>query len=237
MRWPFSHPKPRGEPPGPTRLESGVHRAPGLATLCDGLAGEKARSVLDFGPSSTENVEFLSRLVERVQIQDLFRSCGGTYGARAEIYRFPAVERIALPEDGPYDAILLWDLLHYFEPSQIPPLVARLGRLSRPGSRVLLIASAKVPIPPTPVQFKIAGRDRLVYRVATDQRLPPPQLTPRQIEKLFRGFAPLRLFQLRNGLQELLFVYRGEDPEQQPSTFARGSTGGSRDLPAGGRLP
>jgi len=191
--------------PGPTGLEPGIHRAPGVAALCDVLAERAASVVLDLGPSSTENVAFLAGLGAQVQIQDLFRSSGGAHGSRAEIFRFRDPASLSLPTEGRFDAILAWDLLHYLEPADIPPLAHRLADLCRAGALLLAMASAAAPIPPTPMQFKIVRRDRLEYRIQNPARLAVQALSPRRVEKLLPGFRPLRLFQLRNGFQELLF--------------------------------
>jgi SAM-dependent methyltransferase len=216
MIW-FKRKRPRGQMPGPTGVVSGVHRSPGLAVLCDVLEERAGSTVLDLGPSSTENVAFLAQLGANVQIQDLFRSSGGAHGSRAEIYRFDDVAGLPLPTEGRFDAILVWDLLHYFDPKQVPSLIERLATVSRPGTLLLACASATAPIPPTPIQFKIARRDRLEYLVAEEARTSAPDLSPRRVEKLLPGFQPLRIFQLRNGMQELLFHLRDTESETAAS--------------------
>lgn len=220
----FSRNKPRGQMPGPSGIVPGVHRSPGFGAFCAALITDRLEStVLDLGPSSTENVQFLAGLGANVQIQDLFRSSGGSHGSRAEIFRFADPAQLPLPTEGSFDAILMWDLLHYFQPRDIPVLVARLVTLSRPGTLLLATASATAPIPPSPLQFKIVDRERLEYIVSEEVRVGAPDLTPRRVEKLLPGFQPLRLFQLRNGLQELLFRLRdaepavaGSEPAQRP---------------------
>ena len=212
MGW-FNRKKPRGQMPGPSGIVSGIHRSPGFGALCDALEERRESTVLDLGPSSTENVQFLSGLGANVQIQDLFRSSGGSLGTRAEIFRFPEASELPLPETGDFDAILLWDLLHYFEVRDIEPFIARLIALSRPGTLLLAAASATAPIPRSPLQFKIVDRAQLEYILNEEGHVPAPELTPRRVERLLPGFQPLRLFQLRNGLQELLFRRREPDSD------------------------
>lgn len=222
MGW-FSRKKPRGQMPGPTGVVSGVHRSPGFSALCDALEERAESAVLDLGPSSTENVAFLAKLGANVQIQDLFRSSGGAHGSRAEIYRFDDIDELPLPTTGSFDAILAWDLLHYFHAKEIPQFVERLAKVSRPGTMLLASASATAPVPPTPIQFKIVRRDRLEYLISEETRAEAPDLTPRRVEKLLPEFHPLRIFQLRNGMQELLFQLReAETGDDSPDRLARG---------------
>lgn len=210
MGWLFNRRKPLGTAPGPTRLESGVHRSPGFAAVCAYLAARRDVTLLDLGPTSTENLRFLSAYAARVEVADLFRSCGGAYAARAEPFRFPAGDAIPLPEGGGFDVVLAWDLFHYIEHAEMAAFTARLAALVRPGALLLMIASAAEPVPPTPMQFKILDAERLDYLVHTELRHPAPVLTPRVVEKNLSGWTPSRLFQLRNGLQELLFSRAAE---------------------------
>ncbi len=205
----FSRAKPQGQRPGPTELVAGIHRSPGLKHICDRLRAHPEPAVLDLGPSSTDNLAFFSELGANVQIQDLFRSCGGEYGSRIDRYTFPDVAEMGLPEEGDFDAILFWDLLHYFDRPQIAALMARLQSVIKPGGEVHVIASATAPIPPTPMQFRVVDAEQLEYQVFSESRMPPPELKPRVVEQLLPGFRPNRLFQLRNGLQEFLFTFEG----------------------------
>ncbi len=205
----FSRAKPQGQRPGPTELVAGIHRSPGLKHLCGRLRNQPEPSVLDLGPSSTENLAFLSDLGAKVQVQDLFRSCGGEYGSRVDRYTFPDVAEVSLPEEGAFDTILFWDLLHYFERPQIKALMARLQPVIKPGGEMHVIASATAPIPPTPMQFRIVDAEQLEYQLFSDSRMAAPEFKPRVVEQLLPGFRPNRLFQLRNGLQEFLFTYEG----------------------------
>lgn len=211
MSW-FSRRGRRREPPGPTAIASGPHNSPGLATLIGELEKRSPPAILDLGPSSTENVEFLSAYGGKVLIQDLFRSSGAQPGSRTTAYRFEELSELPIPgpDDGPFDTVLIWDLLHYFDRGQAAELLAQLVPLCAPGALVLVMASAIAPIPATPIQFKIDTADRLLYTLHDDSMVDPPNLRTRDIELLMRDFRPLRSFQLRNGLQEFVFTFEGK---------------------------
>ncbi len=214
MSW-LSRSRFRGEILGPRALVTGIHRSPGLAALCRQLDRHKPRAILDLGASSTENLRFLNRYCDNVAVENLARSRSAVAGktgaeaARPRAFHLGDVDALALPEDGRFDVMLMWDLLHYVERSQLARFMARLAGLCRPDAFVLLLASSTTPITPTPLYFRIEGRDRLFYGVSTEPPLPAPHFTPREVEGVMPGFRPLRLFQLHNGLQEFLFSYEG----------------------------
>lgn len=232
MSW-FWHRKPaardsRGEasPGSESRgLVSGLHRSPALAVLAAELARHPPRSILDLGTSSTENVRFLSRHCDQISIQDLFQSTDNARsGSRSTIFRFEENIVCSLPaEEEKFDLLLLWDLLHYFERSHIPRLIAELTLRCRPDALVYLLASTVAPIPLTPIRFKIHDGETLDYFVAAGARAAPPRLRTRDIEIFLSGFEPEHLFQLRNGLQEFVFRFQGREVrgrEVAPSAVA-----------------
>ena len=73
---------------GPNRLETGVHRSPGLAWLCSELDRRSPEAILDLGSSSTENVRFMSRYTTDLCIQDLFHGVCDESGMRSSAFRF-----------------------------------------------------------------------------------------------------------------------------------------------------
>lgn len=216
MSW-FSRRKPRGEFPGEVGVTAGSHRSPGVAALSEELAKRRIESILDLGGSHNENLAYLGQYCGNIVIHDVVGASGEASAPRASLFQIDA-GALALPADTRFDVLLLWDLLHYVERSQVEPFVARLGGLARPDALVLLLAAGSTPIPLTPIRFKIRDRDHLHYEVTSERRGPAPRFTPRQVERLMDGFRPVRFFQLRNGLQEFLFRYEAreaEKPEEQ----------------------
>jgi hypothetical protein len=214
MSW-FTRRKPRGQKPTSLLLETGPRPSPGIQELCRILASAEEPAVLDLGSSSTENVTFLSRFSEKVTLHDLYRSASGEAGARSQVFHFDDSVAEHLPEGaGLFDAVLLWDLLHYFGRESFELFSVRLAELCRPGALVYAIASNHAKLPQTPIHFKILGEDSLHYEVPPGERASGVQLTTREVERRMALFEPLRLFQLRNGLQEFLFRY--PPPKEEP---------------------
>jgi len=189
-------------------LISGRHRSPAFELVRAGLERRRPGAVLDLGDS--ENIRFLSRYSDRITILDLFQSARPTHGTRATPFRFHEDVLDVLPDpEEPVDLLLVWDLLHYFEPPLRAELARRLAELCAPGATAFLLTSATVPIPMTPIRFRIDERGGLRYRVPEGPRAQAPDLRVREVEKTLVGFEPVRLFQLRNGLQEFLFRREG----------------------------
>ncbi len=234
MSW-FSRRRSAPAVPGPGRLETGVHRSPGLARLCSELDRRRPESILDLGASSTENVRFLSRFTANLCIQDIFHESCDESGVRSEPFRFSDAESLELPAAGErFDVILMWDLIQYLEPGDLRPFVARVAGYCQPEALVLLTASSVASIPLVPIRFKIEAADSLHYTVPEGERVAPAGFKTRQIEGMMQGFEPVRFFQLRNGLQEFLFLYAGGEEEEVSNQMTLADLASPS---AGGRTP
>jgi hypothetical protein len=103
-----------------------------------------------------------------------------------------------------FDAVLLWDLLDYLEPSMATRAVACITELLRPGGVVFAMFHSKKP----------EGFHR--YRVAdsnTLQVISAPILSPvqrvyqnREIQDLFARYRTMKSFVGRDQLRETLFI-------------------------------
>ncbi|MEM1176783.1 MAG: class I SAM-dependent methyltransferase [Acidobacteriota bacterium] len=198
----------RGQEAG--SLSSGIHHSPGLELILDTLERDGGRAVLDLGPSSKENLEAFSEYTDDLLIQDCFHRVG-VNGQRGDIFDFGEAADVELPERSEaFGVILVWDLLHYFSDVEAARFAARIENRLAPGGVVLMHASTVVPIPPSPIHFRYASRNSLDYGL-DDGRVPSPTLPIRKVEKMLSGCKPLRVFQLRNGLQEFVLQRLGEE--------------------------
>lgn len=210
MSW-FSRQKPVVKALGPDVLQSGSYRSPGMIRLGEELERRRPEAILDLGMSSTENVTYLSRYTSNLSIQDLFHTACDDPGQRSSAFRFSGAEALGLPaEEERFDVVLMWDLIHYFEPEDRRSFAARLAGYCRSEAFVFLLGSSSAQVPFVPIQFKIESKGSLHYTLPEEGRMEPGGLTTREVESLMADFQPIRCFQLRNGLQEFLFRYRGE---------------------------
>ncbi|MEO1088226.1 MAG: class I SAM-dependent methyltransferase, partial [Acidobacteriota bacterium] len=193
----------RGQEAG--TLSPGRHHSPGLELVLGELERADSPAVLDLGPSSRENLEAFAEFTDDLLIQDCFHRVG-VNGQRGEIFDFGPAADVELPErTEAFDLIFAWDLLHYFSRPEAIRFAARLEQRLAPGGLILVHASTTVPIPPSPIQFKYADRKHLDYELDPG-RVPSPTMPIRVVEKMLAGCSSVRIFQLRNGLQE--FVLR-----------------------------
>ncbi len=208
MSW-FSRRKPKVDV-GPAELQSGVYRSPAMSRLGQELKRRRPSSILDLGASSTENVSYFSEYTTNLCIQDLFHGACDDSGKRSTAFRFGGIDSLEMPAEGErFDVMLMWDLLHYVEPEEQRRFVARLASHCQPDAILFLIGASSGKMPLMPIQFKIESDDSLFYTVPEGGRTTTVGLTTRQVEGLMVDFQPMRCFQLRNGLQEFIFRYRG----------------------------
>jgi len=195
----------------------------GLKELLWNLEGLGRGTLLDLGPAWQTTLSFFIERGFRVSAEDILRewkdflveeetrlraaaagnlpqSVDATPAGRAT--RFLA-ENLQYPNSN-FDAILLWDLLDYLEPSLAKLMVASLTDLLRAGGVVFAMFHSKKP----------EGFQR--YRVAdsnTLQMISSPVLCPaqkiyqnREIQDLFSRYRTMKSFIGRDQLRESLFI-------------------------------
>lgn len=191
---------PRGAEAG--QIDDGLHASPGLELVVQSMRRKQPDAVLDLGPTSTESLQFLSKLAGEVDVCDLFQDASHR-GRRADVFRFDP-SHLDLP-DRQFDVVFAWDLLHYFTPQDRRAFGKRLAAIVADHGLLLVVASNIAAIPPTPIHFKILTEDRLRYSLPEGAKNPSPGLHTRPVEQALVEFEPVRNFQLRNGMQELVF--------------------------------
>ncbi len=233
MSWFFKSRKAPGQAEKAMGLVTGSHRSPGLAEVCRELRERGDVSVLDLGASSTENVQFFSTLSDDVTVAGLFqgRSERQGNGQRSDIFQFDPDAAENLPKGkNLFDLVVMWDLLHYFDGQSFKPFNQALRRLCRPSALIYLMAANHAPIYKLPMHFRVEQEDSLFYTLpeAGTVEVEPHsyegvQMTTREVEQLMDGFRPLRLFQLRNGMQE--FIFRAPAPSTSSESSDENSAG------------
>jgi len=209
----------------------GTHRAPetdhasrvsnGLKEFLWNLDGLGRGTLLDLGPAWQTTLNFFIERGFRVTSDDLLRSWKD-FLAEDEVRLKNAVtasEPVDLTAAGraarfvqanlkypaaSFDAVLLWDILDYLEPTVSKQTVLCLTELLRPGGIVFAMFHSKKP----------EGFQR--YRIAdstTLQVIGTPPLCPaqrvyqnREIQDLFNRFRTVKSFVGRDQLRESLFV-------------------------------
>jgi hypothetical protein len=218
---------------GPAPLAAvGATRAPelretsrqsnGLKELLWNLDGLGRGTLLDLGPAWQTTLSFFIERGFRVSSEDILRGWK-EFAAEEDAKRRELAGRSQeLPDNSPaaraarflegnlqypnssFDAILLWDLLDYFDPAVSKQIVGCLTELLRPGGVIFAMFHSKKP----------EGFCR--YRIAdsnTLQVLSAPVLSPaqrvyqnREIQDLFARYRTHKSFVGRDQLRESLFI-------------------------------
>lgn len=205
-------------PPEP--LES-TRVSNGLKEFLWNLDGLGRGTLLDVGPAWQTTLSFFIERGFRVSSEDLLRGWKGflteeearlrdnakaceslDMTPKGRATRFLA-ENLQYPRSC-FDAVLLWDLLDYFEPVLVKQIVAQISELLRPGGVIFAMFHSKKP----------EGFQR--YRVAdshTLQVVSAPPVCPaqkvyqnREIQDLFGRFRTMKSFVGRDQLREVLFI-------------------------------
>lgn len=194
----------------------------GLKEFLWNLEGVGHGRLLELGPAWQTTLNFFIERGFRVSSEDLLRAWKDSLNAEEKKLQTAvagALDGIDMSADGravrflatnlqfpasSFDAILLWDLLDYFEPRLARRVVAALTDLLRPGGVIFAMFHSRKP--------ESFHRYRVVDSM-TLQTLPATEIYPaqrvyqnREIQDLFRQYRTMKTFVGRDQLREVLFV-------------------------------
>jgi len=212
-------------------VTAGSHREPameettrvsnGLKEFLWNLEGLGRGTLLDLGPAWQTTLSFFIERGFRVTSDDILRSWAafqsaeqarGKEGLTAEEYSKRTPEALAkkfLDENLQYDrdsfdALLLWDLLDYLEPTLVKHLVGQLTEMLRPGGVVLGLFHSKKP--EGFQRYRVMDTNTLQV-LGTKAILPAQKIYQnREIQELFGRFRTMKSFVGRDQLRETLFI-------------------------------
>lgn len=178
------------------------------------LQSEPDLRVLDIGPTSPQNINFLTGLGHSVYMADLVHEAvtgpwtlppeeeGGQPG-----FDVPGFFEQNLSFGGrEFDVILLWTTLDYIPQSLVEPLIEHLHKNVHTGGRILANFHSRATGPYTSYcRYHIGGS----ATIEMQESQPHPVLrvyTNRNIEKLFSGFSSNRFFLAKDNLYEVLIT-------------------------------
>ncbi len=172
---------------------------------------DRIYSILDLGPAREANVRFWSQFSCRLSIHDFYRSYRERKAAvvpvaESEEDAFSAV--LSFSDETIFDIILAWDLFDYFGLRELEPLVRKLNRWCRQGTKLFAMISSLPNIPASPTVFRILNRDQISYEIQTNETRPCPRHQPRDVARVMAGFTVLSSFLLHNGIREYVFTFK-----------------------------
>lgn len=215
MRWFRPAGAPRTGPARPgTSASRTTRRSIGLGELLRSLSPgtDQKLCILDLGPTSPANINFLTDREMRVFNEDIMRAVrqpeymvhaeDGSEQFNSDLF---FAENLAYPENQ-FDAILCWDAPDYLPESLVKPLVGRIHTMLKPGGVLLAFFHTRDTGPESPYyRYDITQPDTLELESRANSRL-QRIFNNRHIENLFKDFASKRFFLGRDNLREVIVV-------------------------------
>jgi hypothetical protein len=190
----------------------------GWGQLLGRMRGEEPLRVLDMGPTSSTNINFVTELGHSIYLANLVEDAArGEWmvanedgeGTHFNVERFLKTHLDFSGRD--FDVVLFWDTLDYLPVELVAPTLERIHAVMAPGGE--LLAMFHPPSGPgTPDRVK-AGFHR--YHLTNDSAVDvqrageyPIQATysNRQIERLFESYQSFHFFLGKDNMREIVVV-------------------------------
>jgi hypothetical protein len=203
------------ESPESTRVSNG------LKEFLWNLDGLGRGTLLDLGPAWQTTLSFFIERGFRVSSEDFLRGWKAFLTEEEKLLREDAAacETVDMTPNGratrflaenlqyprtSFDAVLLWDLLDYLEPTLAKQMVGNLTELLRPGGVILAMFHSKKP--EGFQRYRVA--DSNTVQVISSAVICPAQKVyqNREIQDLFSRFRTMKSFVGRDQLRETLFI-------------------------------
>ena len=173
--------------------------------------------VLDFGSTSSANINYLTTLGHSVYmanvVQDTTRpewlKPAKAFDSNGADQEFDVDGFIAANLDfsgRDFDVILLWDTANFLPPEMVPALFARLRKVLRTDGKLLAFFHGRLTGPETAFsRFQLGDSDDLL---ALDSgNFPVRQVYQnRQVEKFLEGYSSVRFFLGKDNVREVIAV-------------------------------
>ncbi len=202
-----------GRPGGGKGQPRIARRSTGFHEFAKSIVKPEGQTVLDLGPTSPANLQFITELGHRAYNEDLLSESnnpellipGPEPGSKIiDVERFMRENLTQEPEI--FDAVLLWDVCDYLPEPLVKPVIERIRRVTKPKGLLLGF-----------FHTKDAGTDAPYYRYHMKdaetlelQQGPNFQLqrvfNNRHIENLFHDYGSIKFFLGKENIREVLIV-------------------------------
>jgi 2-polyprenyl-3-methyl-5-hydroxy-6-metoxy-1,4-benzoquinol methylase len=177
------------------------------------LKTEQGLRILDIGPTSPTNINFLTTLGHGVYMADVVNESlhGNWMGAPDEsgVAHFDVEGFLDNNLDfagREFDVVLLWTTLDYIPQDLVAPLIKRLRSSMRPGGRVLTFFHTRNMGPDTAFcRYHVTDTDSIESQETTGYKV-QRVYTNRTIEKLFESYASTKFYLAKDNLYEVIIT-------------------------------
>ena len=208
----------RGKPNGQDALASVrvARNSSAWAQLQQHLGKREGLRILDIGPTSAGNINFVTNLGHSIYMANLVEDA-----ARADyLIQPPETDPAAKPNydverylrenldfaGRKFDVVTFWDTADYLPEPLLQPVIDRIHDVLEPGGQLLAIFHAKTTGDDiTFARYHLTGTNQLeLQRIGV---YPIRQtFTNRQVETLFKRFASFKFFLAKDTLREVMVV-------------------------------
>ena len=186
----------------------------GWKQLQDHLRSRESLRMLDIGPTSAGNINFVTSLGHSIYMANLVEDA-----SRPE-YLLPDPQDPAktifnvsryLDENldfagRVFDVVTLWDTADYLPEALVQPVINRIHSVMEPGGRILAFFHSKPSGDDTVFsRYHLTGTDQVEMQRNGEHPI-QRAYTNRQIEALFKGFASYKFFLAKDTLREVIVV-------------------------------
>lgn len=178
------------------------------------LAAEQGLRVLDIGPTSPANINFLTAQGHGVWMADLASDAikGGWEKPPAEPGEKPGFDTGGYFTQNmdfggrEFDVVLLWTALDYIPEALVQPLISQLHSAMRPGGKLLAIFHSKLTDADT-AYYRYHLTDSDSVEMQQTENFPIQRVyTNRTIERLFTEFDNPKFFLAKDNVYEVIIT-------------------------------
>lgn len=198
-----------------SREKAAQIRAPrtssGWGDILQWLKSREGLRVLDFGPTSPPNINYLTSLGHSVYMAHIVEDAAkpswrvqapGEKQANFDVEGFAAANFEFSARE--FDVVLLWDTADYLPPELVPVLFERLRAVLRPGGRLLAFFHGTVDGPESGFARYQLTDSKELQLLASGSYKPQKTYNTRQIEQFLSGYADVRFFLAKDNVREVI---------------------------------
>jgi len=188
-------------------------RSTGFSHFTQTILRPDGQRVLDLGPTSISNIQYLTGLGHKVYNDDVLNSANASQyvipgaeegSSTVDVERFLAEELQYEAES--FDAVLLWDVCDYLPEPLVKPVVERIYRITKPRGALLAFFHTRDAGPEAPYfRYHIKNEETLELQQGPRFQL-QRVFQNGHIENLFRDYNSIKFFLGKENIREVLLV-------------------------------
>ena len=174
------------------------------------LKSQDGLRVLDIGPTSSTNINYITGLGHSIYMANLVEEANRPEWIKHEPDAEPSFDVEGFLTQNlnfsgrTFDVVTLWDVPDFLPPAVLPAIISRLHEVTAPGAQILAFFHAKPTGPETDfVRYHLTDTDEVQLQRFGNYSI-QQTFTNRQVEKLFADFAAYRFFLAKDALREVI---------------------------------